>query len=139
MTSRPTYVLDSFALLALFRDEVAADTVEDLIRLAQREEAHLAIATVNLGEVAYRVEREFGFERVQNVLGKIVEFQIDVVDVDRALALMAARYKAIYKMSYADCIATALAQRLEAPLVTGDPDFQQVEHLVSVEWLPRDI
>ena len=94
---------------------------------------------MNLGEVAYRVEREFGFERVQDVLGKIVEFQIDVVDVDRPLALVAARHKALYKMSYADCVATALAQRLEASLVTGDPDFQQVEHLVTVDWLPRDI
>ncbi len=138
MTGRPTYVLDSFALLALFRDEIAADAIEDLIRSVQRGEAHLAIATVNLGEVAYRTEREFGFERVQDVLGKIVEFQIDVVDVNRPLALMAARHKAIYKMSYADCIATALAQRLEARLVTGDPAFQLVEHLVNVEWLPRD-
>lgn len=138
MTSRSTYVLDSFALLALFRDEVAADAVEAVIRSQQRGEAHLAIATVNLGEVAYRTEREFGFERVQDVLGKIIEFQIDVVDVDRSLALVAARHKAIFKMSFADCIATALAQRLDASLVTGDPDFQQVEHLVSVEWLPRD-
>ena len=138
MTSLPTYVLDSFALLALFRDESGADAVENLIRSTRRGEAHLAIATVNLGEVAYRTEREFSFERVQDVLGKVVEFQIDVVDVDRSLALMAARYKATYKMSYADCIATALAQRLEAHLVTGDPDFQQVGHLVNVEWLPRD-
>ena len=135
MTSWPTYVLDSFALLAFFRAEAGGPHVRSLLTDTTTQ---TAIATVNLGEVAYRVEREFGFERVQDVLGKIVEFQIDVVDVDRPLALVAARHKAIYRMSYADCIVTALAQRLEATLVTGDPDFQQVEHLVSVEWLPRD-
>ena len=139
MISRtPSYVFDSFALLALFRDEVAAGAVEDLLRLAQRGEVRISIATVNLGEVAYRTEREFGFERVEGVLGKIIEYQIGVVDVDRALALVAARHRAIYKMSYADCIATALAQRLGGSVVTGDPDFQQVEHLVNIEWLPRD-
>ncbi len=136
MTSQPTYVLDSFALLAFFRAETGGPRVRSLLTGTT---AQTAIATVNLGEVAYRTEREFGFERVQDVLGKIIEFQIDVVDVDRSLALVAARHKAIFKMSFADCVATALAQRLEAPLVTGDPDFQQVEHLVSVEWLPRDI
>lgn len=135
MTGRPTYVLDSFALLAFFRAETGGPHVRSLLTDTTTQ---TAIATVNLGEVAYRVEREFGFERVQDVLGKIVEFQIDVVDVDRPLALVAARHKAIYRMSYADCIVTALAQRLEAALVTGDPDFQQIEHLVSVEWLPRD-
>ena len=135
MTDRSTYVLDSFALLAFFRAEAGGPHVRSLLTDTTTQ---TAIATVNLGEVAYRVEREFGFERVQDVLGKIVEFQIDVVDVDRPLALVAARHKAIYRMSYADCIVTALAQRLEAALVTGDPDFQQVEHLVSVEWLPRD-
>ena len=135
MTSQPTYVLDSFALLAFFRAETGGPHVRSLLTDTTTQ---TAIATVNLGEVAYRVEREFGFQRVQDVLGKIVEFQIDVVNVDRSLALVAARHKAVYKMSYADCIAMALAQRLEAPLVTGDPDFQQVEHLVNIEWLPRD-
>ena len=135
MTGRSTYVLDSFALLAFFQAETGGPHVRSLLTDTT---TRTAIATVNLGEVAYRTEREFGFERVLDVLGKVVEFQIDVVDVDRSLALMAARYKATYKMSYADCIATALAQRLEASLVTDDPDFQQVEHLVNVEWLPRD-
>jgi len=135
VTSQPTYVLDSFALLAFFRAETGGPRVRSLLTETTTQ---TAIATVNLGEVAYRTEREFGFERVQDVLGKIIEFQIDVVDVDRSLALVAAHHKTIYKMSFADCIATALAQRLDAALVTGDPDFKQVEHLVSVEWLQRD-
>lgn len=136
--STVSYVFDSFALLAFFRDEVAADVVEDMLRSTQQGGAHVAIASVNLGEVAYRTENEFGFERLEEVLGKIVELEVDIVDVDRALALVAARHRAIYKMSYADCIATALAQRLDVPLVTGDPDFHQVEHRVTVEWLPQD-
>ena len=135
MTGQSRYVLDSFALLAFFRAETGGPHVRSLLTDTT---TRTAIATVNLGEVAYRTEREFGFERVLDVLGKVVEFQIDVVDVDRSLALMAASHKASYRMSYADCIAIALAQRLKAPLVTGDLDFQQVEHLVNVEWLPRD-
>lgn len=136
MISRaPLYVFDSFALLAFFRAESGGPRVRALLT---DPATSITIASVNCGEVAYRTEREFGFERLREILGKIIEYQIDVVDVDRSLALVAARHRAIYKMSYADCIATALAQRLDATLVTGDPDFQQVEHLVNVEWLPQD-
>ena len=39
-------------------------------------------------------------------------------------------------MSYADCFAAALAQRESAAVVTGDPDFRQVEQLVAIDWLP---
>ena len=35
----------------------------------------------------------------------------------------------------ADCFAAALAQRLGAAVLTGDPDFQRLEGAVAVEWL----
>jgi ribonuclease VapC len=41
-------------------------------------------------------------------------------------------------MSYADCFAAALAQRLDAAVVTGDPEFEDIERAgeLKVEWLP---
>jgi hypothetical protein len=30
-----------------------------------------------------------------------------------------------------------LAQLMQAPILTGDPEFHKVEHLVTVEWLPQ--
>ena len=39
-------------------------------------------------------------------------------------------------MSYAGCIAAALAQQTGATVLTGDPEFQQVEALIGIEWLP---
>jgi predicted nucleic acid-binding protein len=38
-------------------------------------------------------------------------------------------------MAYADAIAVAIAQREDAVIVTGDPEFAKVEHLVTVDWL----
>jgi predicted nucleic acid-binding protein len=41
-------------------------------------------------------------------------------------------------MSYADAFAVALAQELDAPVLTGDPEFRVVERLVQVDWIvPR--
>jgi predicted nucleic acid-binding protein len=135
-TDTPLFVLDSFALLAFFQAEPAGLRVSELLDQAARGEVGLAITTVNLGEVAYRTERRYGLKRAQGVLAKIQEYAPAVIDVNRELALAAAHLKARYHMSYADCFVAALAQRLDAAVVTGDPDFRQIEHLVAVEWLP---
>ena len=134
-TDTPLFVLDSFALLAFFQAEPAGLRMRELLDQAGRGEVSLAITTVNLGEVAYRTERRYGLKRAQGVLAKIEEYAPAVIDVNRELALAAAHLKARYRMSYADCLAAALAQRLGAAVVTGDPDFRQVEHLVPIEWL----
>jgi predicted nucleic acid-binding protein len=41
-------------------------------------------------------------------------------------------------MSYADCFAAALTKQKNGVLLTGDPEFKQVEREVSINWLtPR--
>jgi ribonuclease VapC len=74
-------------------------------------------------------------QAAQEALSAIDQAAIQIVDVDRTLALMATRLKAITGMGYADCFAAALAQRLGAAVLTGDPDFQRLEGAVAVEWL----
>lgn len=133
------YVLDSFALLAYFQDEPAADAVERLLVQARQGEIYLAVAAVNLGEVVYRTIRARGHTRASEVLVAFSDYQIEAMDVDWDLALAGAEIKGTYRMSYADCIAAALARRLDATLVTGDPEFRQVEGLVAIEWLPRAV
>lgn len=133
MTSAPArLVLDAFALLAFFKDEPAAERVQELLRGRQA----LFLSIVNLGEVFYKTVRANGVDKAQQVLSLIDTYPIEIVDVDRELALTAARLKGVYKMSYADCFVVALAQRLDATVVTGDPDFQQLEGQVAIEWLP---
>jgi ribonuclease VapC len=53
-------------------------------------------------------------------------------EIDWDLAKTAASFKSRYRMSYADCFAAALAKRSKGELVTGDPDFKQVESHIRV-------
>jgi ribonuclease VapC len=128
-------VLDSFALMALFRNEPAAARVEALLEKASSGECELFMSVVNLGEVAYTVEIRQGLQAAKEAVAAISQAAIEVVDVDRALALVAARLKATTHVGYADCFAAALAQRMDAAVLTGDPDFQRLEGAVAVEWL----
>jgi predicted nucleic acid-binding protein len=135
--SSPVYVLDSFAILALIREEPGATRVREILLRADAVEVRLAMAVVNLGEVFYRTAREEGSSRAEEMLLVIHHYAIELFEVDRALAIAGAELKSRYRMAYADCIAAALALRLGATVMTGDPEFEQVEGVVEIEWLPR--
>ena len=129
------YVLDSFALMALFQEEPGAAKVQELLAGARGGEHELYMSVVNLGEMVYTVENRRGLEASQKALAAADQLPIEILEVDRTLALSAARLKAASGIGYADCFVVALAQRLGGAVVTGDPDFRQFEHLVAVEWL----
>jgi len=128
-------LLDSFAVLAWMQDEAGADKVEGLLLQAQREQVPLLLTVINLGEVYYRIARQHGHPFAQGVIRQLKALPVELCPCDEDLALRAARIKADFPMAYADAIAVAAAQREEATVVTGDPEFKKVEHLVPIEWL----
>jgi ribonuclease VapC len=57
------------------------------------------------------------------------------VATDFELVLSAAKLKAEFPVSYADCFAIATAMRHQAAVVTGDPEFKRFEHCVAIQWV----
>ena len=51
------------------------------------------------------------------------------------LIFRAAEFEASFSISFADCFALASAVEHGAVLVTGDPEFRAVEHLVKIAWV----
>jgi predicted nucleic acid-binding protein len=131
------YVLDSFALLALLGGEPGGDEVARLLREAQEGKIRLLMTWVNLGEVAYIVERRGGKKRLHQVLGMVEATALEMMSVGRELALAAAHVKARHPLAYADAFAAALAGQADATLVTGDPEFHPLEGALRMSWLPR--
>jgi predicted nucleic acid-binding protein len=131
------FVLDSFAVLALLGGEPGSDEVADLLREAQRREARVLMTWVNIGEVAYIVERRWGMGRFHAALAMVEATALEMVPIERELALMAAHIKAEHAIAYADAFAAALAQHAGAALVTGDPEFELLEDVLDIHWLPQ--
>lgn len=131
------FVLDSFALMALLQDEPGAERVQALLESASRGEHELYMSVVSLGEVMYTIEDRRGVGAAQQALAFIDQSPVQLLDVDRSLALAAARLKAATGMGYADCFVAASAQLLDSTVVTGDLDFRQMEEEVAIEWLPQ--
>ena len=130
------YVLDSFAVLALLGNEPGGAEVAQLLRQALAGEAQLLMTWVNLGEVAYIVERRWGSEQVYRALALLEATALETVPAGRELTLAAAHVKAGHPLAYADAFAVALADATGATLVTGDPEFRLVEDSLRIRWLP---
>ncbi|PKN90880.1 MAG: VapC toxin family PIN domain ribonuclease [Chloroflexi bacterium HGW-Chloroflexi-6] len=135
VTSKPVFVLDSFALLAYLNGEPGQERIVDLLTQAQAGKCRLLLCTINLGEILYTVERRRGLSKAQQTQALIESLPIEEVPADRSLVLDAAHIKASHPISYADAFATALAARESATVLTGDPEFENVKELVTVEWL----
>lgn len=132
-----TWVLDSFAVLALLNKEPGSEQVASLLRQAKSGEVHLLMTWVNAGEVAYIVERRWGRARVYETLAILEATKLQMVPVERNLALLAAHVKARHPLAYADAFAAALAQQAEATLLTGDPEFELLADELPIHWLPQ--
>lgn len=132
-----TKVLDSWALIAFFEDEPTAEAVEKLLQQAAAEKHKLLMSVVNWGEIYYNTMREVSQEAAEQKAREIATLPIEIVGVgdDLALARQAAIFKAKHKMAYADCFAAALAKIRNAEIVTGDPEFKEIEKEVKVSWL----
>ena len=131
----PGSVLDSFALIAYFRDETGADKVETLLHKAARTREPLHMTEVNYAEVQYIIIRRNGLPGWEAVAARLVALPIKFHPVTRELADLAARFKASYPISLADAFAAALAKTHNAELVTGDREFKVVEKEIEEDSL----
>lgn len=132
---KPSFVFDSFALLAFFQGEPAALKVKEILKQAQHNEAVVFLSVINLGEIVYTVERKLGLDISQETLHDVLALPVQIAEATLERVLSAAHVKAGFPVSYADAFAVALAQETAATVVTGDPEFNRVESLVDVLWL----
>jgi ribonuclease VapC len=131
-----TKVLDSWALIALFNEEPAAEDVEKLLHAATSGRHTLLMHVINWGEIYYTTMRRGGESAAKSVATDIGQMPISIVEsATFDLVRQAAAFKATKKLSYADCFAAALAKIRRAEFVTGDPEFKTMEGELKIGWL----
>jgi ribonuclease VapC len=130
------YVLDASAAVRYLTNGIGEEKVDALIHRSQKHEVHLLICVVNWGEALYVLAGMAGLGKATADLKTMSAF-VELVAVDEALAESAATVKFHYKLGYADCFAASLAMRMNATLVTSDPDFAKLGKQLRVLALPR--
>lgn len=128
-------VLDSWAAIAYLEDEPAAPRVEEIIIKANSLGWLLIMSMVNLGEVWYNFARKASEAKADQVVADLKELDIEFIDAGWQITRLAARFKSKYRIAYADCFAAALAKIKDAELITGDPEFKQLEGEIRIHWI----
>ncbi len=129
------YLLDSYAMIAYFEDEPGADRVARVLRELIQGKARGFMSVVNWAELYYNTMREQGIAEAEKVILHLNKFPIQLVEVNKDLAYDAAKLKGKYRIAYADCFAVALSVKLNASLVTGDPEFKKLKERISIHWI----
>ncbi len=129
------YIFDSHSLLKYFQKEEGFEKVIKLLDYIKKNKLAMYLNAINLGELIYITKREFGDQKKLEILANIQRLNFTILPINNSLIFKAAEYKADYPMSYADCFVLASAMEHRATIVTGDPDFKKVEHLVKIKWV----
>ncbi len=128
-------VLDSFALIAYFRDESGAEDIEKMLIEANRRGVSLLMSEVNYAEVKYSILRKDGTEAWAKARGVLQGLPVEFLPTSRQLADTAADFKTRFKLSLADAFAAALAKETRSELVTGDPEFKALAKEIKIRWV----
>jgi predicted nucleic acid-binding protein len=98
-------------------EEPAAGVVQDAF-----EAKRPWMSWLNVGEVAYQLERRHGAGEAVLVVRRLrAAVALDDVSAERVLA--AAHIKAEHPIAFADCFAAATAAARDVTLLTGDPEL----------------
>ena len=118
---RKAYVLDACALIAFLNDEEGAHLVETLLCESTAQDVDLVMNRVNLLEIYYGVYRDDGIDEAKNVLAKIKNLPVTIIDtLTDEVFYEAGKLKAANRISLADAIAIAEANVPNVELVTCD-------------------
>ncbi len=132
------FILDSYAIISVLLEQPGYKKVVNLLESSTRGECKLYMTTINWGEVYYHLVRRKGERAANTAIAYLEAIQIELVEATQQRVLNAAKIKARYPVSYADAFAVAAAQEFACSVVTGDPEFQRVTHLVGLLWLADD-
>jgi predicted nucleic acid-binding protein len=129
-------LLDSFAILAYLKKEEGYRKVKSILASHRGGEEDILVNEINIGEVYYILARERSSDAAEYFLHDILEaLPLNVIPNSFSDVIEAAKIKAQFPIAYADTFAVAAAIKNNAILVSGDPDFKKVSHLIEVEWL----
>ncbi len=130
-------VLDSFALVSLFHREPGWEVVQTVLYDQDKARSRAILNWINWGEFFYIVKRRVGAAKTADALRLLEQLPIELFPVDQSLVRAAAEVKSEHTLSYADAFCVATAQRLNAIVLTGDPEFESVESLIKIRWLTK--
>jgi len=125
-------VIDTYPLVAFFKNESGADDVQKILAKIERKEVNAFISTLTLAEIFYILSRYATVEFAATVL-KYVKINLKRAPVTDSIAEKGGEYKWKYAknrgMPLADAIIAATAFKEKAVLITDEEHFKEIKEI----------
>jgi predicted nucleic acid-binding protein len=130
--SESRYLLDTSAVLTFLEDEEGAERIENLLR-----QEEILLPYLVLLETYYITLQKQPEDVADKRYALLKQLPATILwEVDEPTLLAAGRFKAYHRLSLADVIIAAFAQRQGAILVHKDPELEPLMEFVEQEVLP---
>ncbi len=130
------FVLDTSAVFALTDREDGSELVEELLQGAAAGESQVGICAVSLMELYYISLREQGEEEATRLVALVKAWPVEWLHPVEKDLLLAGRFKAYHRLSFADALIAAVASSFNGALVHKDPEFESLGDAVRQLSLP---
>jgi uncharacterized protein len=130
------FVLDTSAVLAFTQNEAGSERVEEILKTAIRRKCEVFLSFASIAELYYVTWQEGGQSAAREVVVRVKALPVQIIESVERITLLAGSIKANYRLSFADTFIAATAVDLKGILVHKDPEFEQMEGLMSMEKLP---
>ena len=128
-------LLDAYGLLLFLQKEGPYQVIKTIFRDAQSKNDPVLINEMSIGEIFHVTARNHSIEKAEAFLPLLEVLPMEIVSNNLEDILRAARIKGQYRVGYISALVTVTAERENAVLLTGDPEFRKVEDVINIKWL----
>jgi len=122
-------VLDTYGLIKWLLGEPGYEAVEEYL---SNHEVYMS--AINFGETYYRLIKNGLNNQAHSLWINKDIFPIRYVESNWRRIKKAAEVKAWHPVAYADAFCIALGMEMDAPIITGDPEFKKVKEIELI-WV----
>lgn len=130
-----SFILDTYAVIQYFKGEKSGSKVKELFEKAKKDEIEIYMHLSSVIETYYVIYQRDGEVTASNTLVRIKRLPITLVNINDRNIILIGRCKATKEISFADSFVVGCAIEKDATIVTGDPEFKEVEDIVNILWL----
>ena len=132
---KPKCLLDAYGLLLFLQKEGPYQIIKTRFRDAQDNGNPILINEMSVGEIFHVTAHVHSIEKAEAFLPLLEVLPLETISNNLENVLQAARIKAQYALGYISALVTVTAERENAVLLTGDPEFHKVEEVIDIQWL----
>jgi len=131
------YILDSSALLVYADGMPGKEVVEEVLQKGSRGGGSVEIymTVADWGRAYYSRARQKGEDAARELLQELEKLPLNIVVINRKVAMEAAAIMKDYPLDYADSFACAMASITDGKLVTANGALKAVEDILELVWL----